>query len=519
MKKMSWIIAVMCLAFAAGTGRCAAAPAAQQETPRKKLDVLTYHIPENLATVKDRHVGSSGKTVIYIQDAHCNFEAQSNNAKILEDLVKNQNFALVAVEGSTGLIDTAPFSQFPDKDIKNEVATYFMKKGRITGPEFLSITSDLPFTIWGIEDETAYKENYDAFVKTVNTREQIKGTLALLGRDLDTLKKNIFSPALKEIDSRMRDYRDNKIQFIDWAQYLTARAKALRIGLDKYPNFNQQNRVVEFEAKIDFNKVDAERGALVDIITKKLGKDKLSELVAKSLAFRLGKIPADEYYGALKGLAAAAKIDFAQYKNLAMYTEYLGLLKNIKTSELITECDRLADDVKSRSFATDDERAVDRTGKDLSTLETLFELTLSPADYQHFEDNRFRTTAAAIAKEIGRFAQRYGLSVPPAQDLNTVDSNIGVAEYFYSMAKKRDALLVRNTENKMAEDKAEQAVLVTGGFHTEGIASILRDKGFSYIVITPRITNPNAENPYLDVMLNKKTPFEELLMSSESSNK
>lgn len=514
MKKMFVLAAVASLLISASVHGAQGTEAPQSAAP-KKIDVSKYHIPENLATIKDRHQGTSGRTILYIQDAHCNFEAQSNNAKILEDLVKNYGFTLVAVEGSTGLIDTAPFSQFPDKDIKTEVATYFMKKGRITGPEYLSITSNLKFTIWGIEDENAYKENYDAFVKTITAKDQNKQVLSQLARGLDIAKQNIFSADLKDIDAKMKDYRDNKLQFLDFAKYLTAKAKAVGIDLKKYPHFDQQNKALALEGAIDFKRVDQERGACIDELSKKMGKDKLSELVTKSLSFRLGKIPAEDYYLFLKDSAQAGKIDYAKYKNLSSYTDYVALLKNIKAAELINECDRLADDIKEKLFKNDDERAVDRATKDLVTLENLFELKLSPAEFQYFEKNRANSSSASLLDVLEKYKNKYSLTLPARQDLEGIDNYIPTAEHFYRVAKKRDTILIQNTADKMAMENADCAVLVTGGFHTDGIANILRDKGFSYIIITPRITNPNAENPYLDVMLNKKTPFEELLMSSE----
>jgi hypothetical protein len=488
---------------------------AQRDTASNTLEVANYHIPENLATIKERHEGASGKTILYIQDAHCNFEAQSNNAKILEELVKNHGVKLVAVEGSTGLIDTAPFSQFPDKDIKTEVATYFMKKGRITGPEYLSITSDLKFMIWGIEDENAYKENYDAFVKTITAKDQNRKVLDQLGRGLEITKQNIFSAALKELDAKMNGYRNNTIPFLDYAKYLTAKARGAGIDLAGYPNFNQQNRALVLETAIDFKRVDQERGSCIDALSKKMGKDKLSELVTKSLSFRLGKIPAEDYYAFLKDTAQAAGIDFGKFKNLSQYTDYVALLKNIKAAELINECDRLADDIKEKLFKNDDERAVNRAAKDLVTLENLFELKLSPADFEYFEKNRARSSSTSLLDILNKYQSRFNLALPDRRDLEGIDNYIPTAEHFYRVAKKRDNILIQNTADKMQQENADRAVLVAGGFHTDGIADILRDKGFSYIVITPRITNPNAENPYLDVMLNKKTPFEELLMSSE----
>ena len=95
-------------------------------------------IPREFGLVKSKFTGKDDRLVIHIQDAHCNYEAQSNIVKILENLNKNYNVSLVSVEGADGVIDTSWFKAFPDDEVRKEVADYFMKKGEITGAEFLS---------------------------------------------------------------------------------------------------------------------------------------------------------------------------------------------------------------------------------------------------------------------------------------------------------------------------------------------------------------------------------------------
>jgi len=96
-----------------------------------------------------RSSANGGKLVIHIQDVHCNYEAQSNIAKILESLARRYGLSLVAVEGAEGAIDTSWFKAFPDEEVRKEVADYFMKRGEITGPEFLSITTGYPLRLFG----------------------------------------------------------------------------------------------------------------------------------------------------------------------------------------------------------------------------------------------------------------------------------------------------------------------------------------------------------------------------------
>ncbi len=46
----------------------------------------------------------------------------------------------------------------------------------------------------------------------------------------------------------------------------------------------------------------------------------------------------------------------------------------------------------------------------------------------------------------------------------------------------------------MDEDSKDTAVLVAGGFHSDGIAEILRERGINYLTITPNISNYRFAN-------------------------
>ena len=60
-------------------------------------------------------------------------------------------------------------------------------------------------------------------------------------------------------------------------------------------------------------------------------------------------------------------------------------------------------------------------------------------------------------------------------------------EDFCRYAMSRNNSLVENLLEKIQKEKASSAVLVAGGFHTEGLTQLLRQKDISYVVVTPKI--------------------------------
>ena len=150
-------------------------PSPEKAHTVQEASIDNIGVPKDIGSVKTRYKGKDGKKlVIHIQDAHCNYEAQTNISKILENLSKAYNVNLVSVEGADGFIDTSWFKAFPDAEIRKEVADYFMKKGEITGAEFLSITEDYPIKLYGAENRDLYIKNLNAFTSTYPNKEEIE---------------------------------------------------------------------------------------------------------------------------------------------------------------------------------------------------------------------------------------------------------------------------------------------------------------------------------------------------------
>ena len=59
---------------------------------------------------------------------------------------------------------------------------------------------------------------------------------------------------------------------------------------------------------------------------------------------------------------------------------------------------------------------------------------------------------------------------------------------FYKTAVVRENHMFQNALRKMGETKNQRAVIVTGGFHADGLKKLAASKGCSYIQISPRIT-------------------------------
>ncbi len=91
----------------------------------------------------------------------------------------------------------------------------------------------------------------------------------------------------------------------------------------------------------------------------------------------------------------------------------------------------------------------------------------------------------------------------PGQNKEEWQEAIRSAIDYYALALLRDKPLAENTIRLSQKNAASSVIAVTGGFHTDGIAKILREKKVSYVVIAPVVESHTIKDEvlYLERML------------------
>lgn len=472
-------------------------------------------ISRDCGIVKSKFMGKSGKLIVHIQDAHCNYEAQTNIAKIIEGLVKNNGLSFVSVEGADGAIDTSWFKAFPDAEVRKEVANYFMKKGEITGPEFLSITTDYPIKLFGAETREYYIQNLNAFTESYPLKDETEKYLNGIKAVLNRLQGFIYNDELKAMDSRSREHEAKKIQFNDYVRFLQDEAERHKINLRQYENLFKLVNVLIYEKKIDFNVTDKERSAVIDELSKTLQKDAMTELVNRSIAFKVGKISSSEYYDYIKSLAAMRGIELAKkYPNLSNYIIYNSVYSKIDNEKLFNDIKELETAIKEKLFQNEDQRILERLSRHIDTLLGLINIKLLNGEFEYYKTHKEEFASESFTGFIRAKSIQFGLAYEVEPPTDTIESGISKLEDFYAIAIKRDRSLVENTIEGMAKAGQNIAVLVTGGFHSEGMAKLLEERGISYVVICPNITK-DVPTPYIQVLTNQRASFEDILVGAQ----
>ncbi len=425
-----------------------------QNTFQRLLDPLKIKIPEEFGTVVESHRGSNGRLIIHIQDAHANFEGQMNLANILEALIKDYNLKLILVEGGNTDADFTYLRERAPLEERKERAEKLLKDGIISGEEYLNIASDYPMAFQGIEDRTLYDKNLEAMSEIDRFKDIALEYVEGLINVAEKLKLNIYNKKLLELDRKKKDYISGKNSLIEYYEYLSQIISNSNI-IEDFPEFKKLIKAVELEKKIDLEKIE------------------------------VGK---------------AGEEEIAQYK------EYIEASKDLDVNKIFKEESRLEAAINDLFCENHDQKTLVRTSKDLSILKNLLNIKVVPEEYQYFLENESDFNPTEWANFLKVKVDFYRLSLKISNNFYVITDNLNKIEEFYNIADERNRVFLRKTEERMNKDNTKIAALITGGFHTSRITQLLADSGYSYVVISPKVTTETDDVFYRSTLKRQWLP-------------
>ncbi len=223
------------------------------------LKAVTYEgkpitIPEKYGTIEASFQGSN-QTILCIQDLHCQYEVQKNFSHIISHLHQQHHLKLIGEEGGAGHLDMSVLKKFPLQDIKEGVADYFVKEGRLTGAEqFTSNTKD-KIDLEGVENKALYDQSYADIQSFLNAETQ--GQCYDLRDALEELKPTLYNPALYEYDQKRTAYRNGEMDLLNYAVSLKKAARKYHVDTQAYATLAQFLRVHQnyFSGEMDSSRL------------------------------------------------------------------------------------------------------------------------------------------------------------------------------------------------------------------------------------------------------------------------
>ena len=480
---------------------------------------LGVQIPEKLGTLVETWSRPELQTsndpqpfIIQLEDAHGYYEAQKNASELLK-LISNQNknnlqnisknskekksAFLIGVEGASDRVNPDWLSLFPSDSIKEQTAERLLKEGEIAGEEYLAILSEPgSLLILGIEDREIYQANLKTRKLIDADRAKIASRIEGLEDRFAQIKKQIYSRSLLELDRVSLQFENQKIALKDYAGYLKTAAPA---SISSYPALDSYQKLTDLEHQISSDAVEIETKKLVAALQEKLDASVLKSLAQMSLDFRLGKIKAQRYY---QGLIELAKnVSFAA-PHLQHYALYLDQSQNVDIHMLEIELKHLEQSLWNELTKNDSEaRHLSLASQQLRLQKKFWSEKLAPADWIYYlncqkqyasssKTGAWQNELWSLDQTASAFEKQLYLSPSKKIDFKTILPYAQLKflqESYYKLAIQRDSAMANHALEQAKKNQQNLMVVIAGGYHTQGMLEVYRQKGISYAVVRPQL--------------------------------
>ena len=472
-----------------------------------------FSLPKSLGTVKERRAGTdetSGRTVIHIQDAHCNYGAQKSIANIIQHVSDTYGAEVINLEGGKGEYDLSAFREISNVSVREQTADFFVKEGVMNGAEYFAAGDDDAF-LWGIENTDLYIANLEAYRKSLTFKDAADACITYLNVILNRFKIKMFSDEMIEVDTKYAQYKTSTISFHAYMEFLMHKAKALAINIKAYPDLYFLFQSLELENEINFKRANTERELLIDYMQKILSRNELTVLVEQTVAFKEKTISEEDFYAYLVRMAGHTAARMEDYPDLQTYLRYVALYRSADKGAVMSQIDQVENAIKDVLCTTAAQRELDTLSKNLVLLGNMFGLAFTREDYDYYVKNSTSFEVDKYTTFIDTYAQKYDIEPEPNPQIGQLDTyRLNMFE-FYKYSFERDDAFIKNlrfskNSSPRGRDSVRPVILLTGGFHTMNLSEKFKAEGVSYVSIMPNFKNPDGYvSPYFDNLAGQGT--------------
>jgi hypothetical protein len=469
-------------------------------------------------------------TIVILEDAHTSVDAQKNIAALLDDLslqISNPEQALsetpsqknpsedsvatgskaqpatsvlLGIEGAAGALDQAAIASFPVRETKEKVLADFMAAGKISGAEYHAFTTAAPLQLFGLEDRDSYLRNHALFTETLTRREALRQWIEATRRVLSDFVGEKGSPSFKETFEVIDAFRQNRRSFDEHLGFLTQRVDSTGLELSDMPSFQAWSEIRQIESAIDPEKLHHQ----IEMLSEAVTAQDPDPIIAEARA--------EKNYQAISYLVRYARehaVPKKDYAFIEMKMRSSFLLQTLDFSALLRECESIATRLLLLAAASVSEKELVGLEEALRLLATLVSLEAQPHQVRYFRPHTDRLSdLLERAETLLPQATRLAMSGDAAREL------LAEINAFYTLAEERNEIFIDRTIESLKRHHTNEAVIISGGYHTPGLSDLLRARGLSYVVITPHVSAEAGFLNYKDLMLSTREAYTEFIRPS-----
>jgi hypothetical protein len=427
----------------------------------------------------DSHIRQDSPfSLIIIEDAHSIESVQREIMQIIEhvnsDLTQSgivPTPLILQEGGSYGAIQTEILKKERTPRELHAFLDQEFTSGALGAAEYLH-TRKGGFTFWGIETRELYEKNYTHFMEIASLRSEIKKVIDRFEACFEELRTLIFTEEMKDFYARMSNPENTE----DIGEYLeTLRLLALQYSIDlkQYPTFSEY-----FETHAAIRNLNIEKCAQELARFNALNKS----------SHTLENVPA---------LYSENLITLSDYPLLYSHGKLHTLLLATQMVSFIEDKEKLEHELFQKIAYAEEEKELVSALRKFFIVKKILSFTLTRDEYDYYASIAEKETN--LLQEVVLFLKSYFTALEITLPLDTL---LVSAENFYRAVDARDEALTENIIKALRENQVPCALLVIGGFHTEGITARLKKKNISFVVLSPRVLELTEESAdtYYDVM-------------------
>ncbi|MDP8217575.1 MAG: phosphoglycerate kinase, partial [Candidatus Theseobacter exili] len=464
--------------------------------------------------------GSGKQNLILIRDLHCQEEAQTKIAEAIQYARKEGNIKRVFLEGAEGDVGTLFYKAFPSASVRRKTGLEFMRKGYLSGAEFATVKLGISngVSLYGVEDAALYLDNFRSFRHVKNEMDKISDENERIDLFLDAAQKDNLSSDLYALLTLDKKIQEGNLELKETLTQIGSILDKRGLSLNGYPNLKKLYSLLNEDEKISQEIVQHEQTEFIKDMENNLEPDQLKKLVAFTLEYRLGKRNLDSYLKktiSLYNHDIGTRSDFIKkYPQLAKWVDLIKKRERINLDESFNEISKFIIDLILKMASEEGVQDIVSVSRQWYMLQKLVKLELDRRDMSLIKENLddFLDINEFDAKLL-KLKAKYKLPSENIYLTGALSSLVKDAWQFYVYVEKRDNVLTRNTLDNLK--KNETGILITGGFHTEGIQKLLEEKSISYATWSPMVASRTDTVLYEKMMLDKKYDFDKVEFSEK----
>jgi len=436
-------------------------------------------IPEELGRIRNSYFttvkelgrpGSprtNGPFIVHIQDSSGQLTAQRNTQKILKHLVE-----------------------------KYEFDTLFLDEGL----DGYSINNEWNVRAYELGKPELYQESFLAFQKISNRKKELDAFFADLKIEIDRLTSYYFNSDLKKFLRDWLSFQGNQKEILAHLGTLDQYAKQqLKIDFRQaknkkdYPQLVRYFSIRDFQRRFESGNIQhamAQEKKQLDKWLAKQGFDPIYSQIFEAL-LNYSYSPLESSYPVdirlfLERFYTVAKPKGFSFGPYSYFMRHLGMMllaQELDSEAFFDEIKRLNVDILKSLARTPEENSLVRLLRDYILMKKLFFMELSQEEFAEIKKKEKIMSPGML---LGRFRMLENETVKVLIDVSSSMNEVfKEALRFYTLAEEREGTMFNSILSVLDTKPVRKIILVTRNLHNSGLGALMREKGFSFLEVSP----------------------------------